>query len=37
VTASAPSSLEVSALPGASPSPVIAPAQETNHEVSICT
>jgi hypothetical protein len=35
--ASAPPSLEVSALLGASPSPVIAPAQETSHEVSICT
>jgi hypothetical protein len=29
--------LEISALPGASLSPVIAPAQETSHEVSICT
>jgi hypothetical protein len=37
VAASAPPSLEVSALPGASPPPVIAPAQETSHEVSICT
>jgi hypothetical protein len=37
VAASAPPSLEVSALLGASPSPVIAPAQETSHEVSICT
>jgi hypothetical protein len=37
VAASVPPSLEVSALPGASPSPVIAPAQETSHEVSICT
>jgi hypothetical protein len=35
--ASAPPSLEVSALPGAPPLPVIAPAQETSHEVSICT
>jgi hypothetical protein len=37
VAASAPPSLEISALPGASLSPVIAPAQETSHEVSICT
>jgi hypothetical protein len=37
VAASAPPSLEASALPGAPPSPVIAPAQETSHEVSICT
>jgi hypothetical protein len=37
VAASAPPSLEVSALPGASPPSVIAPAQETSHEVSICT
>jgi hypothetical protein len=37
VATSVPPSLEVSALPGASPSPVIAPAQETSHEVSICT
>jgi hypothetical protein len=36
IAASASPSLEVSALPGASPSPVIAPAQETSHEVSIC-
>jgi hypothetical protein len=36
VAASAPLSLEVSALPGASPSPGIAPAQETSHEVSTC-
>jgi hypothetical protein len=36
IAASAPPSLEVSALPGASPSPVIAPAQETSHEVSTC-
>jgi hypothetical protein len=35
--ASAPPSLEASALPRAPPSPVIAPAQETSHEVSICT
>jgi hypothetical protein len=37
VAASAPPSLEVSALPETPPSPVIAPAQETSHEVSICT
>jgi hypothetical protein len=37
VAASAPPSLEVSALPGASPSPVIAPAQEASHEVSTHT
>jgi hypothetical protein len=36
VATSAPSSFEVSALPGAPPSPMIAPAQETSHEVSIC-
>jgi hypothetical protein len=36
ITALASPSLEVSALPGASPSPVIAPAQETSYEVSIC-
>jgi hypothetical protein len=36
IAASASPSLEVSALPGASPSLVIAPAQETSHEVSIC-
>jgi hypothetical protein len=36
-TASTPPSLEASALPGLSPSSVIAPAQETSHEVSICT
>jgi hypothetical protein len=36
-TASTPSSLEASALPGAPPSPVIAPAQEISHEVIICT
>jgi hypothetical protein len=35
--ASVPPSLETSALPEALPSPVIAPAQETSHEVSICT
>jgi hypothetical protein len=29
--------LEASALPGAPPSPAIAPVQETSHEVSICT
>jgi hypothetical protein len=29
--------LETSALSGAPSSPVIAPAQETSHEVSICT
>jgi hypothetical protein len=34
--ASTPPSLEASALPGTPPSPVIAPAQETSHEVSIC-
>jgi hypothetical protein len=37
IPASTPLGLEVSALPGASPSPVIAPAQGTRHEVSICT
>jgi hypothetical protein len=37
VTASTPSNLEASALPGAPPSPVIAPAQEISHEVFICT
>jgi hypothetical protein len=36
VATSAPSSFEVSALHGAPPSPMIAPAQETSHEVSIC-
>jgi hypothetical protein len=36
IAASASPSLEVSALLGASPSPVIAPAQETSHKVSIC-
>jgi hypothetical protein len=36
-TASTPSNLEASALPGAPPSPVIAPAQEISHEVFICT
>jgi hypothetical protein len=36
-TASTPSSLEALALPGAPPSPVITPAQETDHEVIICT
>jgi hypothetical protein len=36
-TASTPSSLEASALPGAPPSPVITPAQEIGHEVIICT
>jgi hypothetical protein len=35
--ASTPPSSEASALPGAPPSPVIAPVQETSHEVSICT
>jgi hypothetical protein len=35
--ASTPPSSEASALPGTPPSPVIAPAQETSHEVSICT
>jgi hypothetical protein len=35
--ASAPLSLEASALPGAPPSPAVAPTQETSHEVSICT
>jgi hypothetical protein len=35
--ASTPLSSEASALPGTPPSPVIAPAQETSHEVSICT
>jgi hypothetical protein len=34
---SAPPSLETSALSGAPSSPVIASAQETSHEVSICT
>jgi hypothetical protein len=33
MAASASPSLDVSALPGASLSPVIAPAQETSHEV----
>jgi hypothetical protein len=36
-TASTPSNLEASALPGAPTSPVIAPAQEIGHEVTICT
>jgi hypothetical protein len=36
-TASTPSSLEASALPGAPPSPAITPAQEIDHEVIICT
>jgi hypothetical protein len=36
-TASVPSSLEASTLPGAPPSPVITPARETGHEVIICT
>jgi hypothetical protein len=36
-TASTPPSSEASALPGAPPLPVIAPVQETSHEVSICT
>jgi hypothetical protein len=36
-TASTPSNLEASALPGAPPSPVITPAQEIGHEVIICT
>jgi hypothetical protein len=35
--ASTPPSSEASALPGVPPPPVIAPAQETSHEVSICT
>jgi hypothetical protein len=35
--ASTPPDSEASALPEAPPSPVIAPAQETSHEVSICT
>jgi hypothetical protein len=35
--ASTPPSLEASALPGVPPSPVIAPARETSHEVFICT
>jgi hypothetical protein len=35
--ASTPPSSEASALPGLPPSSVIAPAQETSHEVSICT
>jgi hypothetical protein len=37
VTASTPSNLEASALPGIPTSPVIAPAQEIGHEVIICT
>jgi hypothetical protein len=37
VAASAPPSSEVSALLGASSSPVIAPTQGTSHEVTICT
>jgi hypothetical protein len=36
-TASTPSNLEASALPGAPPSPVIVPAQEISREVLICT
>jgi hypothetical protein len=36
-TASTPSSLEASALPGAPSPPVITPAQEISHEVIICT
>jgi hypothetical protein len=36
-TASTPSNLEASALPGTLTSPVIAPAQEIGHEVIICT
>jgi hypothetical protein len=36
-TASTPSNLEASALPGAPSSPVIAPAQEISHEVLIFT
>jgi hypothetical protein len=36
-TASTPSNLEASALPGTPTSPVIAPAQEISHEVIICT
>jgi hypothetical protein len=36
-TASTPSNLEASALPGIPTSPVIAPAQEIGHEVIICT
>jgi hypothetical protein len=36
-TASTPSNLEASALPGTPTSPVIAPAQEIGHEVIICT
>jgi hypothetical protein len=42
-TASAPSHLEASALPGTPPSPVVAseqsptPAQEIRHELFICT
>jgi hypothetical protein len=36
-TTSTPSNLEASALPGAPPSPVIAPVQEISHEVLICT
>jgi hypothetical protein len=35
--ASTPPSSEASALPGAPPSPMTAPAQENSHEVSICT
>jgi hypothetical protein len=35
--ASTPPSSEASAPPGAPPSPVIAPVQETSHEVFICT
>jgi hypothetical protein len=35
--ASTPPSLEASALLGAPSSPVIAPAQETSHEVFVCT
>jgi hypothetical protein len=34
---STPPSSEALALPGAPPSPAIAPAQETSHEVPICT
>jgi hypothetical protein len=36
-TASTPSNLEASALPGAPPSPVITPAQEISREVFFCT
>jgi hypothetical protein len=36
-TASTPSSLEASVLPGALPSPAITLAQEIGHEVIICT